>query len=305
MTGSATRKQRASAFTLIELLVVIAIIAILAAILFPVFAQARAQARKISCLSNQKELGLGCLMYSQDYDEALIMGWNGTQPAEHRDDGSQYRPWTAWTLNVQPYIKNLDILLCPDNPWNSFIQAVNPTARKEIYSPYGYNYGYLGDFQGADPGLAWAGTYYLWKPISQAGINRPASTVMITDGMGPDWADATKNGSVWTQPIGPVVEPPDATLSDHVFFGNGWGNQTDYTSNYDYPGYGGVSFRHSGSGFVPNVLPTGGANVCFCDGHAKFYRAGGLAAGTNFNPAASGVNVFVTDKNSYLWDPRN
>src|SRR2546423_7691088 len=107
------RKLR-GAFTLIELLVVIAIIAILAAILFPVFAQARESARKTACLSNTKQLGLACLMYSQDYDERLVPTWNASQPGVLRDDGSVYRPWTPWTKNVQPYVKNLDLLICPD-----------------------------------------------------------------------------------------------------------------------------------------------------------------------------------------------
>ena len=289
-------------FTLIELLVVIAIIAILAAILFPVFAQARAKARQTSCLSNEKQLGLGCLMYSQDFDEVLVMGWNSTAPGILRSDGSVYRTWFPWTASIQPYIKNVDVLVCPDNPYNSFLSAANATARKEIYSPYGYNYGYLGDFAGADPAVP---ANYLWNPISQAGVNRPASTVMIVDGMGPNWADATKNGSVYVQPIGPVVEPPDANLSDHAFFGSGWGNQTDYTQYYDYPGYGGVSFRHSGSGFKANTLPDGGANTCFVDGHVKFFRAGGLAAGTNYQPNQSGASVYQVKKSDYLWDPRN
>src|SRR5437588_7543059 len=74
------RKNSRSAFTLIELLVVIAIIAILAAILFPVFAQAREQARKASCLSNCKQLGLAMQMYAQDYDDNMP-GWN--DPGSH------------------------------------------------------------------------------------------------------------------------------------------------------------------------------------------------------------------------------
>ena len=298
-----TMRRSPAGFTLIELLVVIAIIAILAAILFPVFAQARAQARKVSCLSNMKQLGLGCLMYSQDYDEVLVMGWNGTAPGVLKDSGLVYRNWFPWTAAIQPYTKNLDVLLCPDNPWNSSIQngGLNATARKQIYSPYGYNYGYLANFAGSDPS---GNSNYLWNPISQAGVSRSASTVMIVDGMGPDWASAD-HASVWGQPIGPVVEPPDAFLSDHVFFGMGWGNQSDYTATYDYPGYGGVSFRHSGSGFVANQLPSGGANTCFCDGHAKFFKAGGLAAGTNYSPSQSGANVYQVNKSDYLWDPRN
>lgn len=88
--------NKRNAFTLIELLVVIAIIAILAAILFPVFAQARAKARQTSCLSNNKQIGLAVLMYTQDYDETLPFGANN--PAG--------RPLVMWYDLVEPYIKS-------------------------------------------------------------------------------------------------------------------------------------------------------------------------------------------------------
>jgi len=89
-------------FTLIELLVVIAIIAILAAILFPVFAQAREQARRITCTSNVKNFGLAFLMYNQDYD--------GTMPYWYQWAGTNVYYW--WE-HVQPYLKNSQILMCP------------------------------------------------------------------------------------------------------------------------------------------------------------------------------------------------
>src|SRR5215467_667793 len=92
------KHHRKSGFTLIELLVVIAIIAILAAILFPVFAQAREKARAISCVSNMKQIGLGMMMYVQDFDETY-------PPNQYYFDHTTPTRWT-WAEGVQPYIKN-------------------------------------------------------------------------------------------------------------------------------------------------------------------------------------------------------
>src|SRR5690348_12977526 len=122
--------RRKAGFTLIELLVVIAIIAILAAILFPVFAQAREAARKTSCLSNIKQITMGALMYLQDYDEVL------NAPALRRCSvpATQYSNlwwganWMTWPELIMPYIKNSDLFSCPDRrdqPWWGYTINVN------------------------------------------------------------------------------------------------------------------------------------------------------------------------------------
>jgi len=95
--------KRMSAFTLIELLVVIAIIAILAAILFPVFATAREKARQTACLSNLKQIGLGYVQYEQDYDETVPSGTNNWGWGE------------GWAGQVYPYVKSSGVFLCPDD----------------------------------------------------------------------------------------------------------------------------------------------------------------------------------------------
>src|SRR5438876_210031 len=106
------------AFTLIELLVVIAIIAILAAILFPVFAQAREKARAISCVSNEKQVSLGVLMYVQDYDETFPMYWYYVPalPADPPFSPANSEATIGWNEAIYPYIKNVQLFRCPDSP---------------------------------------------------------------------------------------------------------------------------------------------------------------------------------------------
>ena len=115
------------AFTLIELLVVIAIIAILAAILFPVFAQAREKARSISCLSNLKQIGTAAMMYVQDYDETYMAGWG-------EPDGT-----TIWRWVLQPYIQKTGAANVYNGSGTTGASVlVCPSTRIGVTS-YGYN----------------------------------------------------------------------------------------------------------------------------------------------------------------------
>ena len=131
------RTQSRNAFTLIELLVVIAIIAILAAILFPVFAQAREQARRTSCLSNLKQIDMGFLMYAQDYDE--------TTPAVVHDNAWTY-DYDFWVI-IQPYVKNINVFYCPDRTEWTMPSGDNCSSNDNNFNPqqrcigYGYNWG--------------------------------------------------------------------------------------------------------------------------------------------------------------------
>ncbi len=113
------------AFTLIELLVVIAIIAILAAILFPVFAQAREKARSIACLSNCKQTGLALTMYTQDYDETVPTV--DKTPVVGLDGQTSKQIYVNWTALLMPYVKSWNMFICPDDPRTFSVSATAST----------------------------------------------------------------------------------------------------------------------------------------------------------------------------------
>src|SRR5690606_13826243 len=118
-------KQHRTGFTLIELLVVIAIISILAAILFPVFARARENARRTSCLSNLKQIGLGIMMYTQDYDEKYPFSYPAvaaerTKQTDTSMPGYKFTTnlgsdahWVTWMDRIYPYVKSTQLFVCP------------------------------------------------------------------------------------------------------------------------------------------------------------------------------------------------
>jgi len=165
------------AFTLIELLVVIAIIAILAAILFPVFAQAREQARKVSCLSSQKQNGLASMMYAQDYDECYVFvsDWNQRYPTY--DVG-----YPNWTSHIQPYVKSYDLVEfgCPSahyarSPWGELPDPNdgNRPAPADRGPDYAYNHLFgmqsLGNYMGGA----------VLTPMAE--VQQPSDTIMIAE----------------------------------------------------------------------------------------------------------------------------
>ncbi len=111
-------------FTLIELLVVIAIIALLAAILFPVFGRARENARRSSCQSNLKQIGLGIMQYTQDYDEKMVPTENPPAPAGSR---------VIWYELVQPYVKSTQIFICPSNTTAPIVSGYSTIGYRSCY----------------------------------------------------------------------------------------------------------------------------------------------------------------------------
>ena len=160
---------RKRGFTLIELLVVIAIIAILAAILFPVFAKAREKARQIACLSNEKQIGLALLQYVQDNDEDFPVRYTIVDPV----DGHQH----SWKDELYPYVKSYAVFKCPSNP---AAQVYDGAANKAVTPPAGFVAGYS-MWLPENNAFAQALGHGDASPQPLAGLDQPSSSLIIIE----------------------------------------------------------------------------------------------------------------------------
>ena len=327
--------KKNSAFTLIELLVVIAIIAILAAILFPVFAQAKLAAKKTASLSNIKQLTLANIMYEGDYDDDFVIFTQNPfntgcgDPGVTNGSGSckvaPYNLTLNWDLLLNPYIKSTGLFVDPGtgDAQGMFGGGPNATHLNQNWHPqYGYNYLFLSPL--GLSGLSGGG----WLPnagFSLFGIGRssttaisPANTVMFTGSQSSGGAYASLSS---TTPVAGLVynTPDNNALTDpglgcqlyyatnrltYVDCSQSNGPTCNWTSQWvgqsSYPGLAPIT------GATRALSPYQGANVGWVDGHAKNMTAGALAAGTDFGSSSStsgyaGFGSVITDITKYLW----
>jgi prepilin-type N-terminal cleavage/methylation domain-containing protein/prepilin-type processing-associated H-X9-DG protein len=258
MLFSTRRSRNKAGFTLIELLVVIAIIAILAAILFPVFAQAREKARQSACMSNLKQIGIAVMLYVQDYDETFpIRSWNGgtgicfdpNTLGAPTGTANPYCTSYSWNFQINPYLKNNGVYVCSSGIFPTGISKNSGTYNLPIEMSYGINtdiYDYL------PTNAPNSGTI---GPIAMSFLTAPANTYFIADSKNPGFSDN------WT---------------DRLRLANLKSNQTELSGCTTTKPYESKTLVTNPTWAV-GTRHQGGENIAFADGHVAFRQLGRIS----------------------------
>jgi prepilin-type N-terminal cleavage/methylation domain-containing protein/prepilin-type processing-associated H-X9-DG protein len=284
------------AFTLIELLVVIAIIAILAAILFPVFAQAKAAAKRASSISNQKQNAMAGIMYEESYDDVtpVYISWTtgAGAPAYLGTEGLM-----PWTWNLQPYMKNADIEQDPQAPpGKAWPAGWSPIVQKALQPQYGLNYSFLSYPLGASNNPT-------YNPVSSTTPANPAETVFMANKWSTaEWQYGATTVLWYGSPRGLIVnygvDAPDCLTVPQWCFAN-WGAGSGNVIAV----FGSDTNDAAGARTAYNALRHGNqAVVAWMDGHVSAKPAGSLAAGTNWHRNLPNGSLVVNDVTKYVWD---
>jgi len=289
-------KSTARGFTLIELLVVIAIIAILAAILFPVFAQAKAAAKGTASLSNTKQIALSHLLYAGDYDDVF------TPAANYEAGGPLFlggRRITTWVWNVLPYIKTADMMEDPLGPkmstpptgWTKSLVAM-------LEASYGLNY-----YAIAPPSLS--GGAFVINPTSQTQMRTISQTPMVVSKFARSESTITFAGFWWW---GQLEGPTTLATVDPPFCQTFWCMVPDAGTG---PAWGVGNWYETSilNGNLAAGARTGGNSlrrsdrmvIAFADGSAGAKSPGAMARGTNWSPTQNYTSVQITNPEEYVW----
>ena len=208
--------MRHRGFTLIELLVVIAIIAILAAILFPVFAQARDKARGSQCLSNVRQIGMAMMQYAQDYDEVLPRTWYSPDGNNGWQDSNPAIGQYKWMDAVYPYVKNDGVFTCPSDTSarRDYVPFQKLTGKSKAYGSYAISAAYYRPGDDVDP----PNSNYSYS-ITMPQIVVPADTVWIAEANWYEfyWATRAEHPAVVQTTTPRWLPSRTSTLGDGIF----------------------------------------------------------------------------------------